>query len=409
MARHDLEFFPVNQGGEQFVLVRDHLGLSPEGTALGIPLYQFMTLLDGSHSITDLQTIFMRHQGGVFVGSDEINRLLESLDTTYLLDSKTFRSARDKIVSDFTKSPIRPASHSGKSYPDDSAQLKARLEEILAEATHASGGHEVPSAEIKALVAPHIDLNVGQKSYNMAYGMLLNKRVDRVVVLGTGHHLNEGLFSLTHKDFETPFGRIKSDRDAVKGLQKAGQGVLAPNDFVHRSEHSVEFQLIFLQRVLKNKDFKIIPILCGSPQLLDVHSRDVFLEKSGPFLQALRRILEDPGHETLLVAGVDFSHTGPKFGHQQTARALEKRFREHDQNLLGHLCHMNADLFWQESARVGDEYHVCGFSAMALLMEVVGNAKGKVLSYEIWHEDPTQSAVSFASVLFAETPPVSGS
>ena len=76
-ARHDLEFFPARQDGQEFILVRDHLGLSPEGTALGIPLYQFMTLLDGRRSISDLQTIFMRQQGGVFVGSEEILGLLK--------------------------------------------------------------------------------------------------------------------------------------------------------------------------------------------------------------------------------------------------------------------------------------------------------------------------------------------
>ena len=51
-ARNDLEFFPVRQDGH-FYPVRDHLGLSPEGTALGIPLYRFVTLLDGSRSVRD--------------------------------------------------------------------------------------------------------------------------------------------------------------------------------------------------------------------------------------------------------------------------------------------------------------------------------------------------------------------
>jgi len=65
-------------------------------------------------------------------------------------------------------------------------------------------------------------------------------------------------------DFETPLGIIKSDGEAVDRLKRSGQGIVALNDFIHRSEHSVEFQLIFLQHVMKTKDFTIIPILYGS-------------------------------------------------------------------------------------------------------------------------------------------------
>mgnify|MGYP006425048425 CR=1 FL=1 len=409
-ARHDLEFFPVHQDGQEFILVRDHLGLSPEGTALGIPLYQFMTLLDGSRSISDLQTIFMRQQGGVFVGSEEILGLLNNLDATYLLDSEAFQSAKGEIVADFTNKRVRPASHSGKSYPDTPVELRARLNEIMADPVALPADASFPSGKIQALVAPHIDLNVGYKSYAQAYGMLQDATPTRVVVLGMGHQLEEDLFSLTDKDFETPLGIIKSDGEAVYRLKLAGRGMVAPNDFIHRSEHSIEFQLIFLQHVLEQKNFTIVPILCGSLQEgLSAYTRQAFVETAGPFLETLKGILAEPGHDTLLVAGVDFSHTGPKFGHEVTARALENRSREHDQNLLKHLSGMNADHFWKESERVRDQYHVCGFSALACLLEVLPECRGTVLDYEIWHEAPTQSAVSFASVVFTNTHPSNSS
>ncbi len=403
-ARNDLEFFPVQQDGQEFILVRDHLGLSPEGTALGIPLYQFMTLLDGSHSVRDLQAVFMRQQGGVLVGSEEIMGLLNNLDTAYLLDSETFRSAKEKIVSDFTNGRIRPASHAGRSYSGNSDELRVYLNEIMAEAPTPLFEDEIPSGTVRALVAPHIDIEVGRKAYAHAYGALKNRVPDRVVVLGTGHQLQENLFSLTDKDFATPLGVVESDGEALKRLKRAGEGVVAENDFIHRSEHSIEFQLVFLQHLLGMKDFTLIPILCGSLQQLVAYTRDAFLERAGTFLEALRLIFSDPDHDTLLVAGVDFSHTGPKFGHDQTAGAMEMASREHDQNLLKHLSHMDAGLFWQESATVRDRYNVCGFSALACLMEVLPGCMGTVLDYDIWHEAPTQSAVSFASVVFTASP-----
>ncbi len=55
LARRDLEFFPVQHEGQQFVLIRDSLGLVPEGKAVGLHLYRIMTLLDGNTTVRDLQ------------------------------------------------------------------------------------------------------------------------------------------------------------------------------------------------------------------------------------------------------------------------------------------------------------------------------------------------------------------
>ena len=66
--RRDLEFFPIRQGNSQFVLVRDHLGLVEEGKAVPWPLYEFMTLLDGTNTVRDIQMALIRQKGGVLVG-----------------------------------------------------------------------------------------------------------------------------------------------------------------------------------------------------------------------------------------------------------------------------------------------------------------------------------------------------
>ena len=59
LMRKDLEFFPVKHGGQQLILIRDHLGLVQEGKAVAPSLYQVMILLDGTRTIRDLQN----HQG----------------------------------------------------------------------------------------------------------------------------------------------------------------------------------------------------------------------------------------------------------------------------------------------------------------------------------------------------------
>lgn len=158
-ARRDLEFFPVQHQGQQLVLIRDHLGLVPEGKAVGLPVYQIMTLLDGTTTVRDIQTELMRRQGGLLVGSDEINGLIAHLDGSFLLDSVRFREARDRIVRDFASRRTRPCSHCGESYPEDPLELRARLDQILKSEPAPSR----PEGRILALVAPHIDLNVGYR------------------------------------------------------------------------------------------------------------------------------------------------------------------------------------------------------------------------------------------------------
>jgi len=397
IARHDLEFFPVQHQGQQLVLIRDHLGLVQEGKAVGLHLYHMMTLLDGTTTLRDLQVEFMSQKGGVLVGMDEINGLLANLDESFLLDSERFKNAKERIIADFTSQSIRLCSHCGKSYPENPSELRDRLDEILNSELSISE----PDGKLAALVAPHIDLNVGYKGYSTAYQMLKHASPSRIILLGVGHQLQNTLFSLTDKDFETPLGITRSDRKAIGRLRKSGRDIIASDDFVHRSEHSIEFQLIFLQHLMADKTFTIIPILCGSLQAdLPEYSREAYQGQTGRFLDELRSILNDPEQETILIAGVDLSHTGPKFGHEMPGSSMQPGSEEHDRNLLTNLTRLDADNFWEESRRINDQFNVCGFSALACLLEILPQCQGELLHYEIWHEEPTRSAVSFASLVF---------
>jgi MEMO1 family protein len=395
--RKDVEFFPIQHQGKQLILIRDHLGLVPEGKAVEVVIYQFITLLDGTTTARDVQTALMRQHGGVLVGSDEVKKLLKHLDESFLLDSERFRKTRDRIVEEFAENGVRPCAHSGRAYPGDPLELSCKLDDVM----ELSPSYSAREGKPVALVAPHIDISVGCRGYASAYQCLKNASPARVIVLGVGHQGFQGLFSLTGKEFFTPLGNAKADKTSIERLRDAGKKVIAPNDFGHKAEHSIEFQVIFLQHILKKRPFNIIPILCGSLLVsLPEYTRSAYRDKAAPFLEALSEIANDA--ETLVVAGVDFSHIGLKFGHTMPARHLESRSEAHDRSLLQHLVSLDADGFWEESRKVNDQYNVCGFAALACLLEVLPRARGQVLHYETWHEEATRSAVSFASVVFVE-------
>jgi len=395
--RRDLEFYPVQLQGKQYVLIRDHLGLVQEGKAVEIPLYQFMALLDGTITLRDLQMALMRQGGGMLVSSEEVKSILAHLDESFLLESEQFKRAKDAVVAEFVSKTVRPSSHSGRAYPADPHDLKRKLDEILALEP------DSPRLEGKVLglVAPHIDLSVGGRVYSRAYQTLRGMSPKTVIILGTGHQMTQDLFALSEKGFETPLGVAECDRSWVEKLKAAGGHLTAKDDLVHRTEHSIEFQVLFLQHILPKESFRIVPILCGNLQTtLPAYERKAYREKAGDLLEAAKDILDQTRDQSLVVAGVDFSHIGPKFGHEMPAQYMKGQIEVHDRALLDSLTALDADSFWKESWRVKDQYNVCGFAALACLLELLPACKGRTLGYEMWHEEATRSAVSFAAVVF---------
>ncbi len=396
--RRDLEFIPVLQGSNQFVLIRDPLGLVPEGRALPAPLYSLAILLDGSRSLRDVQMLLMRQQGGTLVSLDQVESLLGELESAFILDSEAFRREEARIIREFSELSVRPCSHCGASYPKEPSALSDMLSGIMAGADFSEADTQTPLA----LVAPHIDISVGAKAYARAYGLLKGATPSRVLIMGVGHQMRDALFSLTEKDFETPLGTVVCDRELVRELREAGGPLVAAHDFHHRAEHSIEFQVLFLQHVLGGGTFRIVPILCGPLQATPTpYSRDGFLELAQGFLSVLREVLRKDGPRTLPVAGVDLCHVGPKFGHEVAAQSLEEHARHHDETLLDALCRLDPDAFWAESTRVEDRFNVCGFGALACLLEVLPPCRGTLLHYDMWHEEATRSAVSFAALGFS--------
>jgi hypothetical protein len=383
----------TNKG--EMMLVKDPLELAGESTMLSPTAISVLSLLDGSHSLSDVQYMLTRSQGGVIVSSSEVTKILDTLSRHFLLEDERYKKAKAAIASEYFSRPEREPAFSGRAYPSDSDQLKAELDSILS----VEKIPDISPDKISAIVSPHIDMAAGRTSYGKAYAHLSGARPEQIIILGTGHNVLQSKFSLTQKDYRTPLGTAYTDKTAVDKLARLHEEVLHENDLPHRSEHSIEFQLIFLQHVLGADMPKVVPILCGPfSGLLEDYKRPREIPHVGGFLDSLGEIAGSK--RTIIVAGVDLSHVGRKFGDESSGYSLAEESERHDRNLLDALCKMDVQAFWAESKRVGDRYHVCGFSALASMMEILPPSKGTLLDYEIRHEDETLSAVSFAAVVF---------
>jgi AmmeMemoRadiSam system protein B len=395
--REDLDFFPVQSDGRMIVMIQDRLGLVEKGKYITPELYQLLITLNGKRSMRDIQLDLIRQQGGNLVSIEKVQSLVEKLDGSYFLNSPRYRKAREEIISDFSAQTIRHCSHAGQSYPSQAEELHQRLDTILSSHENTALSH----GNIIGLVAPHIDLEAGMRIYSTAYQAIKGVRPERVLILGVGHSMRKEIFSLTTKTYETPLGMVETDKEIVGELMRAGKNILSKDDFAHRDEHSIEFQLIFLQHIFGDVSFKIIPILCGSLiGYLPEYSRERYTYIGHDFLTTLSGFMQDDA--TIVIAGVDLSHVGPKFGHDMPASFIIHESEGHDKQLLHCLCTRDADGFWSESEKIKDKYNVCGFSALACLLEILPPSNGHLLGYEVFKEEPTRSAVSFAAAIFTQ-------
>jgi AmmeMemoRadiSam system protein B len=341
----------------------------------------------------------MRLHGGVFVSTEDVEEMISQLDKACLMDSQHYRREKNKIIKEYAHCQTRRASLAGRAYPEEPDKLSLYLQSVLD--TEDGQSDNLEGKKIAAVIAPHIDLNVGEKIYARAYQVLRGVFFPKVLLLGTGHNLQESYFSLTTKDFITPLGRVKTDRDWVERLKETSPPeMISPHDIDHKNEHSLEFQILFLQHLF-GIEFKLMPVLCGSfHKVLHQVSRPGEIPGMSDFISGLKLFLKDKDEPVLIVAGVDFSHIGPKFGHREAASSMLIEAKEHDRSLLNAICRGDVTAFWSETQRVNNRYNVCGFSTLALLLELLASQSGYMLGYDFWMEESTHSAVSFAALAF---------
>jgi MEMO1 family protein len=397
--RPDIEAFPVVYQGREGVAIRDTLGLIARPVVVQGEILILLRLLDGRRTLRDIQETIVRLRGGALVTTDEVRGWLDELDAAFVLDGPRYRAARAKLAADYARRRVRGAALAGESYPARRDLLQRELDRILSGAPRPARASDA-SGPLAGLAAPHLDLKAGAPGYAAAYGVLAASAPDLVVLFGTGHSLDAAYLALTDKDFRTPLGLVRTDREIVADLRRAAGTAAAQDDLAHRREHSLEFQLLFLQHRL-GRSFALVPVLWGSfAKDLGRVARPAEIPGVADVLASLRETILRRGRKALVVAGVDLSHIGPKFGHDRSAATLRAGAEAHDRRLLEAAGRGDVEAFWAESRRVRDAYNVCGFSSLACLLEVLAPVSGRLLAYEMTMEEATGSAVSFAALAF---------
>lgn len=395
---------PFRDGEREYLLVNDPLGITPGQPVLPVEALGILQLLDGTTALSDITAAVMRDSKDLRVGN-MVRDFVAQLDELLLLESPRFQKAFDTFRSEYRMLEIRPAALEGQSYPADRAELEAMLDEHFAEAAKrrdAEGQAAVAATHVpRALLAPHLDPRREGPLMARAFLELGEAPAGplRVVVWGTGHNLVGDLFALTRKHFQTPLGKVPCDTTFVDRVAAAiGEEAAFRSEYVHRDEHSIEFQVIYLQRRLNGRPFTIVPILCGGfYHLLDEQKSP----REEPAFEALIAAVRDAesalGGSTLHVAGVDFSHVGPRFGDPKLSDEVKSEVRKVDDAAIAAASAGDADGWFNAIAQHDDATRICGYAPTYAMLRAAEPGTGRPLGYTM-SEEPDTSIVSVASL-----------
>jgi MEMO1 family protein len=392
-----LDFVTAEWNGERVVCGRDYEGLLDGPVILPLPIMLVALLLDGRRDLQAVQAEYMRLSGGLPLPSADLDRIVRDLDAHGLLDSPALEGRRRTVAEVYRAAPHRAMAHAGTAYPRDPAVCAAALDRYLAAV--AEGG-PVPVAPPRGILAPHIDFTRGGSMYGRAYASLAGLPAGAcVVVVGVAHAGAAAPYVLTTKGYETPFGVVEVDRALLEAVAKRAPFDPLAEEPVHRGEHSVEFQVVWLAHVLRGRDFTVLPVLTGP---LNGHAADgtpAAVPAIEAFIAALREAMATADRPVYVVGGVDLSHVGPRFGDADpVGPALTQRASRADLAALRHVEAGDADGWWRTVAAGGNRCHVCGLGAIYTVLRLLAPVTGRVLGYDQGF-DPAGGLVGFSAVV----------
>jgi AmmeMemoRadiSam system protein B len=398
-----LDAFPIQVEGKDMLGIKDPVGICPEVVIVPPEAFFLISLMDGTNNLRDMQAAYMRKYGTLLF-SDKIEGLIAQLDSFFLLENRHFEDRLRLLREEFKRGEVRKAVFADRGYEADPEMLRVQLRGYFTGQDGPGLPHEgADKKDLKGIVAPHIDFTRGGACYAYAYKALgESNKAGLYCILGTCHTPMQHPFAFTRKRFETPLGTVQVAQEIVETIAQQLPFDPFHDEFAHRHEHTIEFQVIFLQYLLGELEFTILPILCNSfhDMILGGVSPMEYPLYQGAISTIKKQLAALPS--LCLVASADLSHVGPQFGHQETVTpGVLAEVKEKDLSMLGHAAHLKEEEFYRFILREGDRRNICGLPPIYALVHLIEAQQGEVLHYQQWHDPQGQGAVTFASMAFA--------
>ncbi len=395
-----LDVFPLpKKDGRPLFGLRDPQQISPHALCLPLEVAFMLQFFDGNHTLEEACAEFKEKVNQEF-SRDHLAQVVQMLDQSFFLLNETYQSHFASLVESFQRSDVREAFHAGQGYSKDAVALKKTLSKFFSKPKGpGSANKAVGKRDIHGMIVPHIDLRLGGHTYAWAYKELAEtQRPDIAVILGTGHNGLKNQFSLTRKPFSTPLGTLQVDSEFVESLTALYPYDLFMDEFAHRTEHTIEFQVLFLQMLFGNS-VPMVPFLCSFAHWMV--NKGETADRIQRFAEALKLAIGHDGRRVCLIASADLAHVGPRYGDREgfEGERLE-RIKQADLEMLAFTEKVDGDGFLNYICQEKDNRRICGLSPIYILLKAIGVQKGQILSHSHGEMDGSGSVCSYASVIF---------
>jgi AmmeMemoRadiSam system protein B len=378
--RENIQFFLAEDERVPFVYVRDPDGYVQEIERLHRSTLGILQHCNGETKLRDMAPE---------LPLEDLLGFVAQLESALFFEGDRIDQARAERET-WLAETIRPAAHAGSGYPAEPTAAHAFLDGHLALAEESEG-------TLTRLIAPHIDLRLGAEIHGHAHARLrASGRPDLVVVLGVCHAATEHPFIACRKDFATPFGTVRHDAEFLDRLEEHYGQSLGEGMLVHETEHSVEFQALWIAHHWPDDPPPMVPILVrGFAEQIRAAESPRGLGHVERFLDALRNTLQ--GKNAVVIASVDLAHVGPVY---ETDAIEATTLAAADQPLLDAMVANDAEAFFEAIAADGNARQVCGTAPIYLTLRL-GDQPGELLKYGQGLIHPESgSVVSYAAVAF---------
>ena len=305
-------------------------------------------------------------------------------------DHRGLRSA-DSAASGNAQRHVHSSLLPGSWYPGEPQELRRVLRDCLDKSKTLPS---IRAERLAALVVPHAGYLYSGPTAASGYRILGERKPRRVVLLGPSHsQAFRGVCLSRYDFFETPLGQIPVDMEGTRRLRSCP--LVQVSDEPHRREHSVDIQLPFLQEVLGDYPFTIVPVLVGSLE-----------EEDFPLLAASLRELLDDG--TVVVISCDFTHYGPRYGYVpfQLDQQIAERLRRLDDGACKPILQLDRKGFLAYRRETG--VTICGDAPIGMLLELLPkDSQGHLVSYTTSGQvtGDFENSVSYACLAFLRGSP----
>jgi AmmeMemoRadiSam system protein B len=395
--RGDLDVFPSPDRARPGLVIQDKNGFSNRQIIVPPLLVRALEVFDGEQTAIDLRAVLARMTGELDNAELAVH-LEQTLSECGFLRDAVFERMRDERFAAWRALDRIEFSHAGPgNYPADGAAAKALLGTWFRKAER-----EV-AEPVRAIAAPHASPEAVKDCYVAAYGALAGgltreaAQEKTFVILGTSHYGELDKLGTTRRPFATPFGVSEVDREMLAELR--GPGILE-EDYYFSMEHSVEFQVVFLQ-FLYGPNIRILPLLCGS-YALSIYQGGLpeSNDEVRRYLDSLQALHAKHGDKLLWILGIDLAHVGRRYGDDKPFQAGEMPEVEvRDRRRLADVAAGRTESFWADVQDGQNALKWCGSAPLYTFLRAVPSARGRLMDYSHWQID-RESVVSVGAMTF---------